>query len=335
MKYEIDFPDLGCYCVRTRSDEYRFCIYDYTRREIIKIPPNVNGVPVTEVLFERDGSWNMTVKKVYITKSVRKIERERNCYSDSIPEIIIDDENPFFHSFGGGLYQGDRLLFVSNICKGTFRVSPETKEICDNAFKRSNVDRVILPPSISKVGDDALSGCGQTEVFDNFSAEIIYSNNYSSEFIVHSYESGEMLYKLFIPGWRYWDYHITKNRNFGNLDLVFYDNSFEKTKSDISFDESLWVCLDRLMYPYRLSKAAEARYKKFICDNNTHAVKTVIDADKQDRLCFLSELGVVVPENLEELTEYCVQREKTEFTALLLAYKGRNFPDLPPVFSLE
>lgn len=85
MKYEIDFPDLGCYCVRTRNDEYRFCIYDYTLREIIKIPPNVNGVPVTEVIFERDGSWYMTVKKVYITKSVRKIERERNCYSDSSP----------------------------------------------------------------------------------------------------------------------------------------------------------------------------------------------------------------------------------------------------------
>ena len=273
MKYEVDFPDLGCYCVRTRNDEYRFCIYDYTRREIIKIPPNVNGVPVTEVIFERDSSWYMTVKKVYITKSIRKIERGYNCYADMIPEIIIDDENPFFRVCDGGLYQGDRLLFVFNICKGMFRVSPKTIEICDNAFERSNVDRVILPPNIRKVGDDALSGCGQIEVFDNLSAEILYSNDYSFELIVRSHESGEMLYKLFNPGWKYWDYHITENRNFGNLDLDFYDNSFEKTKSDVSFEERLWVCLDRLMYPYRLSKAAEARYKRFISDKSTYCGK--------------------------------------------------------------
>lgn len=334
MKYEIDFPDLGCYCVRTRNGEYRFCIYDYTRREIIKIPPNVNGVPVTEVLFVRDNSWYMTVKKVFITKSVRKIEKSDYDYRQIIPEIIIDENNPYFRVHDGVLYCGKQLLFATNICKDSYEVLPSTSEICERAF--SGLSKVIIPASIRKVGYDALDDCRIIETFDNLSAKLLYSNHYSFELIVRSHESGERLYKLFFPGLKYWDYHITKNRNIGNLDFEFYDNAFVKIKSDdFTFDERVRVCLDRLMYPYRLSKAAEVRYKKFISDNSTNAVKTVIDADEQDRLCFLLELGAVVPENLEVLTEYCVQREKTEFTALLLAYKGRNFPYTFDDFSLD
>lgn len=341
MKYEINFPDLGCRCVKThnsRSEEYSFHIYSHDRREVIKVPPNVNGIPVTEVFFERDYFTyrNMpepALKKVFITKRIRKIEKSDDCYQYMIPEIIVDENNPYFRVHNGVLYRGRRLLFATNICKDTYEVLPSTSEICERAF--SSLSKVVLPASVRKVGYRALSGCNQIEVFDNISAKVRYANSYGFELAVRSSESGELIYKLFFPKYEYFDYNITENRNAVNLNFTYYDNYFNNIQSEVDFDEKIRVCLDRLMYPYRLSKAAEARYKKFISDNSTHAVKTVIDADDREKLYFLLKLGAVVPENLEELTEYCVHRGKTEFTALLLAHKGKHFPDLPPVFSLE
>lgn len=342
MKYEIDFPDLGCWCEKIpQYDEYRFHIAEYTCREMIKVPPNVNGVPVTEVFFQPDHAayYNLSgsksiLKKVYITKDIRKIEKSGGCYKYMIPEIIIDENNPHFCVYNGVLYRGDRLLFATNVCGDPYEVLSGTREICGGNVL-TGLSKVILPSSIRKVDWYALSCCEQIEVFDNVSAEIRYANDESFELTVRSHESGELIYKLYFPKSEYYNYHITENRNMRNLNFAFYDNSFDELDGDVDFGDRFNVCLDRLMYPYRLSKSAEERYKKFISDNGTKAVMNIIDSDNFELFDFLLGLGAVVPENLEELTEYCVRREKVEFTALLLAYKERHFPGEIGSISLE
>lgn len=116
----------------------------------------------------------------------------------------------------------------------------------------------------------------------------------------------------FFPESGYYNYRLTQNRTMGNLNFALYDNYFGEFDDKVNFGADLLIGLNRLMYPYKLSKTAKARYEKYILDNKSQSVKNMIAADDMEKLQFLLELGAVVPENLEELTEYCVYRNKTE-----------------------
>lgn len=70
-----------------------------------------------------------------------------------------DNLNDGIRDAEGGIYAGDRLLKFDDRKAVEYHVKEGTRVICDSAFKGTDIQTVVLPPSIEAIGQTAFAGC--------------------------------------------------------------------------------------------------------------------------------------------------------------------------------
>lgn len=143
------------------------------------IPENMNTMP-DYMLFSPYGGITAcgknytkleiygTVRSVFIHKNVTKLSGAQFNAFDKLLQFTVDDENPFFKSVDGVVFSKDGTTLYKYPAgkEGTeYRVPEGVKIIGDSAFAHSTLKEIILPDSVTVLGDYAFGECSELEKF--------------------------------------------------------------------------------------------------------------------------------------------------------------------------
>ena len=134
--------------------------------EKVSVPPEVNGVPVTDFLFLIGRSEQVNVKYISLPESVKRLVFDS--YSDHNINVEIDERNPYFVTDGKAVYTKDRSELVTFLAHGDeeYAIPDGCKEIGEQAFLGAkNLRRVIFPKGLDSIRRIAFRDCtGLTEL---------------------------------------------------------------------------------------------------------------------------------------------------------------------------
>lgn len=186
MEYQIDFPEIGCYCCETfctYRKEYEFHILPKDCVSEINVPAEINGIRVTEVYIDfQDAYISTALKRLTIPQYVRRIDGLNDLFktaSIDYLEVEPNKENPFFRIYDGVLYRQKMLLCALDRRKDSYEVLPRTRKIYYSAFADCVMRSVKLPPSVRIILGHAFSGCENLRYVDIGSVRNIDSNAFS------------------------------------------------------------------------------------------------------------------------------------------------------------
>ena len=109
-----------------------------------------------------------TVQSVFIHKNVTKLSGAQFNAFDKLLQFTVDDENLFFKSVDGVVFSKDGTTLYKYPAgkEGTeYRVPEGVKIIGDSAFAHSTLKEIILPDSVTVLGDYAFGECSELEKF--------------------------------------------------------------------------------------------------------------------------------------------------------------------------
>ena len=134
--------------------------------EKVTVPPEVNGVPVTDFLFFFGKSDQVNVKYISLPESVKRLVFDS--YSDHNINVEIDERNPYFVTDGKAIYTNDRSELITFLAHGDeeYAIPDGCKEIGEQAFLGAkNLRRVIFPKGLDSIRRIAFKDCiGLTEL---------------------------------------------------------------------------------------------------------------------------------------------------------------------------
>ena len=111
---------------------------------------------------------NTEVETIFIHSKIEKIGIGAFFDCKNLSGIVVDEENPYFCSEDGILYNKDKtclIQFPANKPCTEFQVPLSVKEIAPYAFTSChNLTSLSLHDDIQKIGDYALGGCGFTSI---------------------------------------------------------------------------------------------------------------------------------------------------------------------------
>jgi hypothetical protein len=111
---------------------------------------------------------NTEVETIFIHSKIEKIGIGAFLDCKNLSAIVVDEENPYFCSEDGILYNKDKtclIQFPANKPCTEFQVPLSVKEIAPYAFTSChNLTSLSLHDDIQKIGDYALGGCGFTSI---------------------------------------------------------------------------------------------------------------------------------------------------------------------------
>lgn len=111
---------------------------------------------------------NTEVETIFIHSKIEKIGIGAFLDCKNLSAIVVDEENPYFCSEDGILYNKDKtclIQFPANKPCTEFQVPLSVKEIAPYAFTSChNLTSLSLHDNIQKIGASALGGCGFTSI---------------------------------------------------------------------------------------------------------------------------------------------------------------------------
>ena len=130
---------------------------------VAEIPERIGKTFVTEIgenLFAVANSKHISVRRVLIPASVRKIAVTAFEGCTELEEIVVHPENTAYRSESGCLYQGNVLLRVPRGRQGSVAVAEGTVEIEPEALSGCrHLEEIILPATVRTIGERAFEGC--------------------------------------------------------------------------------------------------------------------------------------------------------------------------------
>ncbi len=127
-----------------------FFAYDYT------LPFETIYLPSYATIFQADSVRIKKLKKLYVPKTVEKIELS------NMPKlkIIIDKENPYIKMKNGAVYSKDgKVMYTLINNKKIYKISNGTETISFNNELDDTVEKIILPSSAEKITENGFSAC--------------------------------------------------------------------------------------------------------------------------------------------------------------------------------
>jgi len=124
-------------------------------RENYVIQAEVDGVPVTRI--GSDAFWSCDVQSITIPATINEIgeysPRDAFSFCNELTEINVAEDNAVFASRDGVLYSKDQkiLYYSPENLRGTFTVPDGVTTICEDAFAYTQLERIILPESVSDI----------------------------------------------------------------------------------------------------------------------------------------------------------------------------------------
>ncbi len=270
-------------------------IEQYTGDEsIVSIPETVEGKRVTSV-------------KKYAFRECRGIN-----------EVILPDsiETIGSHAF----YNCRRLKKIT--------LSDRAADIGDGAFK--NCDELSF---VSMNMQLMKSGCIKG-ILEEINHEILF------EFI-YPEENGEIKSRIVFPKYMYqynentsakivWQetlgsgMHYRECMNFDGVDYKKYDENFHVAVALESAKTAEEIALNRLWYPYQLSKGAEDKYRQYVEKNLISILNRFISEEDMERIEFLGTLAMFTEANIDDLLALAYESEKPSITGYFMNYKHQN-----------
>lgn len=201
----LSFTAFGAYTYSSNKNSFRetedgYGLYRYKStsvQETFDVPAEYEGTPVTDLLSFSVANAEY-LKEINISKNIKNIDIWALTNCPLLESINVDEENPYFCSVDGVLYNKDKteLLFYPNgktalvrdsagaVIGGGEVVLPDSVvSIRDNAFylcsnlysvtfngglksignkaflKCDNLHEIILPDTLEEIGTDAFSYC--------------------------------------------------------------------------------------------------------------------------------------------------------------------------------
>lgn len=153
----------------TTADGFKFdkatkTIIDHSgKEENLIIPTEIDGVSV-EALGDRSISGYYLLKSVTIKKNIKRMEGNPFARSTLIASINVDDDNEFFSSMDGVLFdkKKEKIYHYPWMKRGTEYEIPESVlKIGKRAFSSSELNRIVIPRNAKEIEESAFSGCGK------------------------------------------------------------------------------------------------------------------------------------------------------------------------------
>ncbi|MGN0224587.1 MAG: leucine-rich repeat domain-containing protein [Prevotella sp.] len=135
---------------------YLYGINNCERLEHIEIPESVDCI----------GRYALSgcpkLKELYIPKNVKDIHGGLLAGDKLIKEITVSEENQHFVSIDGVVYTRDLKTLVAYPCgsgRKVYKVLEGTEELGMGAFMESDIEEIILPESLTSIGDSCFYFC--------------------------------------------------------------------------------------------------------------------------------------------------------------------------------
>lgn len=129
---------------------------------VAEIPESIGKTLVTEIgenLLAAATEKHISVRRVLVPASVRKIAVTAFEGCTELEEIVVHPENTVYRSEGGGLYQGNVLLRVPRGRQGSIAVAEGTVDIAPGALRGCCLEEIVLPATVRSIGERAFEDC--------------------------------------------------------------------------------------------------------------------------------------------------------------------------------
>lgn len=191
-------------------------------------------------------------------------------------------------------------------------------EICGGAFKRSIVQEVRIPSSVTTIGDEAFWGCnkllrlkvGFAKPENGIDTAVIYVPEVTGKFGT----SDTTIHDHFMDC-------IRVDGNGTVFDFIKYDSLYETIAAT---KDKILVATDRLKSAIKLIPLFQDRYLEYLRSNARKAVEVVVEFDDLDGLNTLAELDVFTADNIDGIIEIANKAKKPEIVGYLMNYKNAN-----------
>lgn len=139
---------------------------------VLVVPSKLGGLPVTKIGFA--AFYRTKSSEIILPDSVVSLEDDAFCDAKasrivlpssirSVGSAVLKDSTWFERQKDGPLYLDNILLGFKNdrhdSTEGTFSVKEGTRVIAKSVFNLTDFSEVILPDSVSYIGEDAFLGC--------------------------------------------------------------------------------------------------------------------------------------------------------------------------------
>lgn len=140
-------------------------LYTKDMGALVRYPTAKDGAYVMpdSVQLVKSGAFDgcVAVSEITLSKNLKNIENGALSGVISLEKILCNEENPFFSSHGGVLYNKNKTAIVS--CptgySGEYNIPAGVKEIGEYAFKNcASLYEVYIPTSVTSVGSYAFCG---------------------------------------------------------------------------------------------------------------------------------------------------------------------------------
>ena len=239
-----------------------------------------------------------------------------------LQELTVDEGNKTFYIKDNMLLRrnldGTRDLVVYFGGDEYVEVPEGIKEICGGAFKRSIVQEVCIPSSVTTIGDGAFWGCnkllrlkvGFAKPENGVDTAVIYIPEVTGKFG----NSDTAIHDHFMDC-------IRVDGSGTVFDFIKYDSLYETIAAS---KDKILVATDRLKSAIKLMPLFNDRYLEYLRSNAKRAVEVVVQFDDLDGLNALAELEVFTAENIDGIIEIANKAQKPEIVGYLMNYKNSN-----------
>lgn len=189
-------------------------------------------------------------------------------------------------------------------------------EIYKGAFKRSIVQEIQIPSSVTAIGEQAFAGCSKLVRLRVGFAEPENGANfaviYIPEIVGHQDYADSSIRNQYMDC-------IRVNGSGTVFDFVKYDSLFETIT--VAKDKIL-VATDRLKSAIQLVPLYRDKYLTYLRKHAKNAVEVVVEFDDLPGLNTLAELDVLTGENIDDVIELANKAKKAEILSYLMNYKN-------------
>lgn len=155
-------------------------LFDKNQTTLIKCPPNKQGsylIPSTVKKIASNAFSSRVLNLINIPASVDLIESGAIGFCNA--SVIVDQSSAKYSSADGVLYNKNKseLLFCPSSKKGTFSIPETVTKIGSQSFAGANISSVVIPKSVTSIGNLAFNSCVELQGIDIPSSVTLIEGN--------------------------------------------------------------------------------------------------------------------------------------------------------------